>query len=70
MVVASGNVPDTTLERELGEVDVPFVTIGDCTIARSAEEAIYDGVATTRAFLAQVAADVGLSEGPSIMLHQ
>ncbi|RWI16559.1 FAD-dependent oxidoreductase [Mesorhizobium sp.] len=70
VVVASGNVPDTTLERELGEVDVPFVTIGDCTIARSAEEAIYDGVATTRAFLAQVAADVGLSEGPSIMLHQ
>ncbi|TIR91119.1 FAD-dependent oxidoreductase, partial [Mesorhizobium sp.] len=70
VVLASGNVPDTTLERELGEVDVPFVTIGDCTIARSAEEAIYDGVATTRAFLAEVAADVGLSEGPSIMLHQ
>ncbi|RTM06216.1 MAG: FAD-dependent oxidoreductase [Hyphomicrobiales bacterium] len=59
VVLASGNAPDMALERELGGgTDVPFVTIGDCTIARSAEEAIYDGVAATRAFLAQVAGNV------------
>lgn len=58
VVLASGNAPDTALEHELKGADVPFVTIGDCTIARSAEEAIYDGVATTRAFLAQLAENV------------
>ncbi len=60
VVLASGNAPDTVLERELGGMQVPFVTIGDCTIARSAEEAIYDGVAATRAFLARVADTVAI----------
>lgn len=60
VVLASGNAPDTALERELAGAEVPFVTIGDCTIARSAEEAIYDGVAATRAFLARVADTVAI----------
>jgi pyruvate/2-oxoglutarate dehydrogenase complex dihydrolipoamide dehydrogenase (E3) component len=61
VVLASGNAPDTALERELEGMEVPLVTVGDCTIARSAEEAIYDGVATTRDFLARVATNVASS---------
>ena len=61
VVLASGNAPDTALERELKGMEVPLVTVGDCTIARSAEEAIYDGVATTRDFLARVATNVASS---------
>lgn len=55
VVLASGNAPDMTLEREVKDLGVPFVTIGDSTIARSAEEAIYDGLAITRNFLTELA---------------
>ncbi len=51
LVLCSGHAPDMTLEQELGHCRLPFVTIGDCTIARSAEEAIYDGLVEVRGFL-------------------
>lgn len=54
VVLASGNAPDMTLERELQGLSVPVVTVGDCTIARSAEEAIYDGLVVTRSFLGEL----------------
>ncbi len=51
LVLCSGHAPDMTLERELAGAGLPFTTIGDCTIARSAEEAIYDGLVGVREFL-------------------
>lgn len=48
--------PDMALERAVKGLGTPFVTIGDSTIARSAEEAIHDGVAITRSFLTDLAA--------------
>lgn len=56
VVLAAGNAPDTALERAVKDLGTPFVTIGDSTIARSAEEAIHDGLAVTRSFLANLAA--------------
>jgi len=51
LVLCSGHAPDVTLERELVGGGLPLTTIGDCTIARSAEEAIYDGLVLVRSFL-------------------
>ena len=55
VVLASGHAPDTALERELRATGLPFTTLGDATIARSAEEAVYDGHSITRAFLSGLA---------------
>jgi 2,4-dienoyl-CoA reductase-like NADH-dependent reductase (Old Yellow Enzyme family) len=55
VVLASGRAPRMDLEHALRGIGIPFVTIGDCVIARSAEEAIFDGIATTRSFLAKIA---------------
>ncbi|QRZ16024.1 FAD-dependent oxidoreductase [Paracoccus methylovorus] len=63
VVLVEGNAPDMTLEREIAGLGLPFVTIGDCTIARSAEEAIYDGLAITRSFLGAVSATQPLPAG-------
>lgn len=57
VVTVEGNMPDAGLEREVAGLGVPFVTIGDCTIARSAEEAIHDGLVLTRSFLGALAAE-------------
>ncbi|PWJ82407.1 2,4-dienoyl-CoA reductase-like NADH-dependent reductase (Old Yellow Enzyme family) [Pseudaminobacter salicylatoxidans] len=51
LILCSGRAPDAALEQELGGCGLPFITIGDCTIARSAEEAIYDGLVEVRGFL-------------------
>lgn len=51
VILCSGRAPDAALEQELGGCGLPFITIGDCTIARSAEEAIYDGLVEVRGFL-------------------
>lgn len=55
VVLASGRAPDSMLEHQVKSLGRPHVTVGDCTIARSAEEAIYDGFVTTRQFLAGLA---------------
>ena len=51
VVSVAGQAPQTTLERQLQGAGLPFVTVGDCTMARSAEEAVHDGLAVTRRFL-------------------
>lgn len=56
VVLTSGRAPETGLERALQGMGVAVATLGDCTIARSAEEAIYDGLAITREFLGGIAA--------------
>jgi len=56
LVLVEGNVPDQSLEREVADLGLPRLSIGDCLIARSAEEAIYDGLVRTRDFLGALAA--------------
>ena len=58
VVLVSGRVADMTLERAMKSTGIPFVTIGDCTIARSAEEAVYDGLAVTQAFLGNLSEEL------------
>ena len=55
-MLVEGNVPDQSLEREVADLGLPRLSIGDCLIARSAEEAIYDGLVRTRDFLGALAA--------------
>ncbi len=56
VVSVAGQAPQTALERQLQGAGLPFVTVGDCTMARSAEEAIHDGLVVTRRFLSGLAA--------------
>lgn len=56
VILASGHAPRDALELELRGTGLPFTTLGDATIARSAEEAIYDGHSITREFLSALAA--------------
>ena len=55
LVLVEGNIPDQALEREIAGLGLPTISIGDCMIARSAEEAIYDGLVQTRNFLGALA---------------
>ena len=59
VILASGHAPRDALELELRGTGLPFTTLGDATIARSAEEAIYDGHSITREFLSALAAREG-----------
>ena len=59
VVLASARAPRTDLEHGLRGLGIPFAAIGDCVIARSAEEAIFDGVVATRSLLTKVAAKAG-----------
>ncbi|PZQ96101.1 MAG: oxidoreductase [Cereibacter sphaeroides] len=61
IVLASGRAPRATLENELRGSGLPFTTLGDATIARSAEEAIYDGHSITREFLSALAAEKAMT---------
>ncbi|MDR0809000.1 MAG: FAD-dependent oxidoreductase, partial [Gemmobacter sp.] len=54
VVRAVGNAPSNTLERQMRGLGLPFITVGDCSMARSAEEAIHDGFAATRRFLSEL----------------
>lgn len=58
IIVTSGNAPNTQLEDALRGLPIPYVSIGDCSIARSVEEAIFDGVVLTRRLLTRIAKDV------------
>ncbi len=62
LILVEGHVPDQTLEREIATVGLPTLSIGDCMIARSAEEAIYDGLVQTRQFLGALTAPVAAGE--------
>ena len=59
LVLVEGNTPDMTLQREVAGLGIPSITVGDCTIARTAEEAIHDGLVLTRGFLGGLAAPAG-----------
>lgn len=52
IVTASGRAPDDRLEHALAGSGVPLAVIGDAMLARSAEEAVCEGLAKTRALLA------------------
>jgi 2,4-dienoyl-CoA reductase-like NADH-dependent reductase (Old Yellow Enzyme family) len=56
VVLASGRAPDDAVEKLLRGTAIPHAVVGDAMIARSAEEAVYDGMVTTRDFLAGLAA--------------
>ncbi|MCB5410681.1 FAD-dependent oxidoreductase [Pseudogemmobacter faecipullorum] len=51
LVLATGRSPLLELEPVLHAAGLPFITIGDCATPRSAEEAIYEGLAEVSAFL-------------------
>lgn len=54
VVVANGRLARTSLEEDLAGTGIPVVTVGDCNTARTAEEAIYEGLVFTRQALAQL----------------
>lgn len=54
VVRVAGNAPRNALEGQMHDLGLPFITVGDCTMARSAEEAIHDGYAATRRFLSDL----------------
>lgn len=54
VVRVAGNAPRNALERKMHDLGLPFITVGDCTMARTAEEAIHDGYAATRRFLSEL----------------
>ncbi|MCB5411956.1 FAD-dependent oxidoreductase [Pseudogemmobacter faecipullorum] len=51
LVLATGRSPRLELEPVLQAASLPFITIGDCATPRSAEEAIYEGLAEVAEFL-------------------
>lgn len=59
LVLVEGNTPDMVLQREVAGLGIPSITVGDCTIARTAEEAIHDGLVLTRGLLGGLAAPAG-----------
>ena len=56
VVVANGRLARTTLEQDLAGTGIPVVTVGDCNTARTAEEAIYEGLVFTREALTRLGA--------------
>lgn len=58
VVLAGGRAPDDRLERALAGTGLPMIAIGDALIARSAEEAVHDGLLRTREFLSGLARQV------------
>lgn len=49
VVTAFGHTPETSLEKELADLDIPIHLAGDCLSPRSAEEAVYEGLVAGRA---------------------
>ena len=49
VVTAFGHTPETQLERDLANLDMPVHLAGDCLSPRSAEEAVYEGLLAGRA---------------------
>ena len=49
VVTAFGHTPETQLERDLANIDMPVHLAGDCLSPRSAEEAVYEGLLAGRA---------------------
>ena len=49
VVLSPGGTPDTQLEAELRDLDIPLHLAGDCLSPRSAEEAVYEGLLAGRA---------------------
>ena len=48
VVIAIGNRPEDSLEKQLGSLGIPMHKIGDCLEPRSAKSAIYEGAVIGR----------------------
>jgi len=62
VVVAGARASNTSLEDTLFGMSIPVVTVGDCNTARTAEEAIYEGLVFTREALRTAAASTLVTE--------
>lgn len=51
LILAEGHVADRALERELSDLGLPTLVIGDALQGRTAEEAVFEGYSLTRDFL-------------------
>ncbi|MBT9385245.1 FAD-dependent oxidoreductase [Pseudooceanicola sp. CBS1P-1] len=54
VVLINGRASDTALADEVARLGLPCVCVGDCNTARTAEEAIFEGLAMTRRALRKV----------------
>ncbi|WP_413875124.1 FAD-dependent oxidoreductase [Albidovulum sp.] len=63
VITVCGRVPDQSLDQEIAADGIPFISIGDSKVARSAEEAIFEGYVEVQNFLRKLHSADGMEVG-------